>query len=54
MYMWYELALQSADCRAACSDDCRSNMYISRSHTNGRSIKNTIGVVMNRLVGMGL
>ena len=23
-------------------------------HTNGRSIKNTIGVVVNRLVGMGL
>ena len=23
-------------------------------YTNGRSMKNTIGVVMNRLVGMGL
>ena len=29
-------------------------MYIPVSHTNGRSIKNTIGVVMHRLVGMGL
>ena len=34
--------------------DCRSNMYIPVYHTNGRSIKNTIGVVMNCLVGMGL
>ena len=32
----------------------RSNMYIPVSHTNGGSIKNTIGVIMNRLVGMGL
>ena len=31
----------------------RSNMYIPVYHTNGRSIKNMIGV-MNRLVGMGL
>ena len=30
------------------------NMYILVSHTNGRSIKNTIDMVMNRLVGMGL
>ena len=35
-----------------CSTDCRSNMYIPVSHTNGRSIK--IGVVMRRLVGMAL
>ena len=32
----------------------RSNLYILVYHTNGRPIKNTIGVVMNRLVGMGL
>ena len=31
-----------------------SNMCILVCHTNGRSIKNTIGVVINRLVGMGL
>ena len=29
-------------------------MYIPVYHTNGRSIKNKIGMVMNRLVGMGL
>ena len=29
-------------------------MYIIVSHTNGRSIKDTIGVVTNRLGGMGL
>ena len=28
-------------------------MYIPVSHTNGRSIKNMIGVVMSRLVSMG-
>ena len=32
----------------------RSNMYIAVSHTNRRPIKNTIGVVKNRLVGMAL
>ena len=32
----------------------KSNMYIPVYHTNGRSIKNTIGVFVNRLVGMGL
>ena len=30
------------------------NLYIPVSHTNRRSIKNTIGVVVSRLVGMGL
>ena len=29
-------------------------MYISATHTSGRSIKNTMGVVMNHQVGMGL
>ena len=29
-------------------------MYITVYHTNGQSIKNTVGVIMNRLVGMGL
>ena len=29
-----------------------SYMYIPVSHTNGRSIKNTIGMVVNRLVGI--
>ena len=32
----------------------RSNMYIPVSHTNGRSIKNTLGVVMHHLLGVGL
>ena len=32
----------------------RSNMYITVYHTNKRSIKDTIGVVVNRLVGIGL
>ena len=30
------------------------NLYIPVYHTNGRSIKNMIGVVLSRLVGMGL
>ena len=29
-------------------------MYITASHSNGRSIENMIGMVKNRLVGMGL
>ena len=29
-------------------------MYIPVYHTNRRPFKNTIGVVINRLVGMGL
>ena len=29
-----------------------SNMYIPVSHSNGRSIKNTIGMAMNRIVGI--
>ena len=32
----------------------RLNLYILVSHTNRQPIKNTIGVVTNRLVGMGL
>ena len=32
----------------------RTKIYIPVSHTNGRSIKNMIGVVVNRLVGIGL
>ena len=32
----------------------RSNMYIKVYHTNRQPIKYTIGVVVNRLVGMGL
>ena len=32
----------------------RLNLYIPVSHTNRRSIKNMIGVVVKRLVGMGL
>ena len=31
-----------------------TNIYIPVYHTNRRSIKNMIGVVVNRLVGMGL
>ena len=33
--------------------DC-DQMYIPASHTNRQPIKNTIGVVVNRLVGVGL
>ena len=29
-------------------------MYILVCHTNGQSIRNTIGAIMNHLVGMGL
>ena len=29
-------------------------MYIPVYHTNGRSIQNAVGIVVNRLVGMGL
>ena len=32
----------------------RLNRHIPVSHTNRRPIENTISVVMNRLVGMGL
>ena len=32
----------------------RSNMYTPVYHSNRQPIKNTIGVVMNRLVGMAL
>ena len=35
------------------SSDCRSDMYIPVCHANGRYIKNMIGMVLNRLVGMG-
>ena len=41
--------LQSS-CRDSCTD---SYQTCTVSHTNRRSIKNTIGVVMNRLVSMG-
>ena len=47
-YNW--LIVAPINCRA----DDSSNMYIPVSHTNGRSINNTISVLMNRLVGMGL
>ena len=43
-----------ADCSANCSADYKQNLYIPVYRTNRRPIKNTIGVVMNRLVGMGL
>ena len=39
---------------ADCSADYRLNLYIAVCHSNGRSLKNTISVVVNRLVGMGL
>ena len=70
VHVWSESALQvadrtadrtanrtancTADRTADRTADCKSNMYIPVYHTNGRSIKNTIGVVMHRLVGMGL
>ena len=37
-----------------CSVDYRLNLYIAVCHTNRRSLKNMISVVVNRLVGMGL
>ena len=43
-------AVQSADCSAASDQTCTFPVY----HTNGRSIKNTAGEVLNRLVGIGL
>ena len=36
------------------STDYKSNLYIPVCHTNRRPIKNTISVVVNRLVGMAL
>ena len=36
------------------SVDYKLNLYIPVCHTNRRPIKNMIGVVMNRLVGMAL
>ena len=52
--VYYKSALQSADCTTNCSADYKLNLYIPVYHTNRRLIKNTIAVVMNRLVGMGL
>ena len=46
--------VQLADCTTDCTADYRLNLYITVCHTNKRPIKNTIGVVMDRLVGMGL
>ena len=47
--MFYvQLAVQSADCSADSDQTC------TFQYTNGRSIKNMIGMVVNRLVGMGL
>ena len=43
-------AVQSADCSA----DSDQTLYIPVYHTNRRSIKHMIGMVVNRLVGMGL
>ena len=54
VHVKYESELQSATYSADCSADCRSDMFIPVYQTNGRSINNTIGVVMNLLVGMGL
>ena len=45
--------IESADSKGDCSADSHQ-MYIPVSRTNGRSIRNMIGVVMNHLVGMGL
>ena len=42
--------LQSADCSA----DYKLSLYIPVCHTNRRSIKKKIGVVVDRLVAMGL
>ena len=47
-------AVRSADCTADCTADYKLNLCIPVYHTNRRPIKNMIGVVMNRLVGMAL
>ena len=48
-------ALQSALQLANCSADSdQTIMYMPVYHTNGLSIKNTFGMVINCLVGMGL
>ena len=44
----------SADCSADYSADHRINHYIGVCHTNRRSIKKMIGVVVNQLEGMAL
>ena len=46
--------LQSADCSADCSADYKLNLYIPVCHTNRRSIKKKIGVVVDRLAVVGL
>ena len=43
-----------ADCTADCTADYKLNLCIPVYYTNRRPIKNMIGVVMNRLVGMAL
>ena len=40
-------AVQSAVQSSDCSADCRLNMNISVCQTDGRSIRNMIGVIMN-------
>ena len=50
VHVYSESALPSA----LQSSDCRLNMYIPVYHTNGRYIRDTIGAIMNCLVGMGL
>ena len=54
VHVQYELAVQSANYSTDCIANCKSNIYIPVSHTNGRSIKSTIDVIVNRLVDMGL
>ena len=54
VYVLYELALQSPLESADSMGQFRLNLYILIYHTNKRSIKDIIGVVVNRLVGMGL
>ena len=49
-----QLAVQSAVQSVVPSANCRSNMYIQVYHTNRRSIKNAVGMVLNCPVGMGL
>ena len=46
--------MQSAVQSAVQSADDKSNLYIPVCHTSRRPIKNAIGAVVNRLVGMAL
>ena len=52
--VYYQSAVQSAVQSADCTTDYGLNLYIAVCRTNGRCTKDKIGVVVNRLVVMGL